>query len=219
MNELRALEAQFAELDALLGELVPADWDRQTRCEPMSVLELVAHIANVLPFWRSFLEKTPEPPPTTNRVQWWRYDAAAESPKILARAQKLAEGKTPDDVLSQWRAGSEALLTAYRAEDPERLVGRAHLSMPLNDLVTVGVVEVGVHTMDLGHATLKGERLAPEAQPLVVEVLEGLAGTAMPAEIGWTPRTFILCATGRRAISPTERHVLGALADTFPLLS
>lgn len=218
MSDIGALAAQISELDSLLTELSPSDWERATRCAPMTVKELVVHVANVLPFWQSFLDATPEQA-TSDRVEWWRYDAATESPKILARAQKAAAGLSADDARDAWRANSGSLIAAYRTQDPARLVGRAHIALTLADLAAIGCVEVGVHTMDVGHATNKGERIHPDAVPIVVGVLESLAAEPLPDGLGWDDRTFILTATGRRDVSPTERHVLGPLAAKFPLLS
>jgi uncharacterized protein (TIGR03083 family) len=217
--ELEALEAQCGELTKLFSELGPDEWRRPTRCPPLSVLELAAHVVNVAPFWKSFLENKPEGPPTTDRVQWWRYDATAEAPKIAARAQKAAVDKSPEDVIATWDQASSDLLDAYRSEPPDRLVGRAHLAVPLADLVCVGLVEWGIHAMDLGHATLRGERIHQAAVQFVRDVLTGLLGEPLPARIGWDPRTFILTGTGRRPLSQIERHSLGRLAERFPLLT
>jgi len=72
--------------------------------------------------------------------------------------------------------------------------------------------------MDLSHATLRGERITPEAQEVVVGILDTLLGEPLPAGLGWDPRTYILTGTGRRELLNNERFVLGPLADRFPLL-
>jgi hypothetical protein len=65
---------------------------------------------------------------------------------------------------------------------------------------------------------LRGERVHPDAVPVIAGILQGLLAAPLPAGIGWDARTFILSGTGRRRLEPNERFALGALASRFPLL-
>lgn len=217
-RELEAFQAQCTELASLLGELSPSDWSKPTRCPPLSVRELVAHVAAVLPVWASFFE-TDAAAATTDRIQWWRYDVAASAPRIVDRAQKTA-GERDDAALLAWLGENvEAAVAAFAGSAPDRVVARSSVALTAADLACVGVVEVGIHTMDIGHATLRGERMHPLATPIVVEVLEGLLGEPFPRKSGWDAKTKMLTATGRRALEPTERHTLGSLAAKLPVLT
>ena len=76
-----------------------------------------------------------------------------------------------------------------------------------------------MHSMDIGHATLRGERVHPDAVPVITGILDGLLDAKLPVGLGWDPRTFILTGTGRRHLLRNERFVLGPLAAKFPLLA
>ena len=91
--------------------------------------------------------------------------------------------------------------------------------MRFDEFVASRVLEFGVHTMDIGHATLRGERIHPDAAQIVTEILDGRLGAELPKGLGWDTRTFILTGTGRRPLESNERFVLGPLAAKFPLLA
>jgi hypothetical protein len=91
--------------------------------------------------------------------------------------------------------------------------------MTFGELVATRVLEFGVHSMDISHATLRGERIHPDAVSIITEILHGLLGADLPVGMGWDGRTFILAGTGRRRLEPNERFTLGPLAAKFPLLS
>jgi hypothetical protein len=90
--------------------------------------------------------------------------------------------------------------------------------MRFDEFVASRVLEFGVHTMDLGHATLRGERIHPDAAQIVKEILDGRLGAELPKGMGWDTRTYILSGTGRRRLESNERFALGPLAEKFPLL-
>lgn len=219
MSLLQALEAQTADLTALLDELAPEDWERPTRCPPMRVREMVGHLASM---WHRVIETAAneiDEPPTGDRVGYYRYDVDVVSKAVLHRAEKTVRGRS-DPELRAWHDEQLKLaLDAFRSTPPDRVVRRAmHPPMPLREFVATRVLEAAVHTMDIGHATLRGERVHDKAVPVVTGVLDGLLGEPLPPALGWDPKTYILTGTGRRPLSPNERVTLGPLAVRFPLL-
>jgi hypothetical protein len=110
-------------------------------------------------------------------------------------------------------------LTGIRDIPSDRVIKRSgHPRMTFGEFVASRVLEFGVHTMDISHATLRGERIHPDAAEIVREILDGLLGSSLPKGMGWDTRTYILTGTGRRRLESNERFVLGPLAGKFPLL-
>jgi hypothetical protein len=97
-------------------------------------------------------------------------------------------------------------------------VGAESRTVRADELAGSRVLEFGVHTMDLGHATLRGERITPDAARFVAAILDVLLDARLPHGLGWDTRTYILTGTGRRELEPNERYALGPLATKFPLM-
>jgi hypothetical protein len=56
----------------------------------------------------------------------------------------------------------------------------------------------------------------PTPAAVITETLDRMFGQPMPDELGWDATHYILCATGRRQLTPDEGEILGNLADLFP---
>jgi Mycothiol maleylpyruvate isomerase N-terminal domain len=80
-EEFVAMQRVVHELFALLDGLTTFDWERATRCPPMDVRALVAHIAGSFAFARSWLIAHPEGPARIDSVFAyvisWLHDAWA----------------------------------------------------------------------------------------------------------------------------------------------
>jgi len=227
--ELDALEAQCAELIALVGELSENDWDKATRCPGWTVKELVAHCAEMLVRLVGANAEGVDGSPEIDRVGYYGYDPDGQregedpgktfSEIIQERVIEEASGRSPEDLTTDLQANVDAAMAGVRGIPADRVIKRSgHPKMRFDEFVASRVLEFGVHTMDIGHATLRGERIVPEAVPIVVDILQRRLGTELPKAMGWTPRTFILSGTGRRHLEPNERFALGPLASKFPLL-
>jgi hypothetical protein len=116
-------------------------------------------------------------------------------------------------------AAAEEMIAHVRDIPADRVIKRSgHAKLAFREFVATRVLEFGVHSMDIGHATLRGERVHPDAVPVITGILDGLLAAPLPKAIGWDPRTYVLTGTGRRHLLHNERYVLGPLADKFPLL-
>ena len=229
MNETEALEAQCKELAALVGELGDDEWDRPTRCPGWTVSELVAHCEGMLVRLVGANAEPVEGEAEIDRVGYYRYDP--EGPREGEDASKTFSEVIRDRVIDEvgGRSGAElreslessidAAMAGVREIPADRVIKRSgHPRMTFGEFVASRVLEFGVHSMDLGHATLRGERVHPDAIPVITGILDGLLAAPLPKAIGWDPRTYILTGTGRRHLLNNERYVLGPLAEKFPLL-
>jgi uncharacterized protein (TIGR03083 family) len=228
-EELDALEAQCKELIALVGELSDADWDKATRCPGWTVKELVAHCENMLVRLVGENAAPVEGEPEIDRVGYYGYDPdgprEGEDPGktfseiIQQRVVEEVGGRRPEELRRSLEDSIGGAMAGVREIPADRVIKRSgHSRMRFDEFVASRVLEFGVHTMDIGHATLRGERIAPQAVPVVVGILRGRLAADLPKGMGWDDRTFILTGTGRRHLEPNERFALGELASKFPLL-
>ena len=226
---LGALEAQTKELVALVGELGDDDWDRSSRCEGWTVRELVAHCEGMMQRLVGANIEPVEGPAESDRVGYYTYDPEGRregedpdktfSEHIRDRVIDEAGGRSGDEIRASLEAAASEMLTRVRDVDADRVIKRSgHPKLTFGDFVATRVLEFGVHSMDIGHATLRGERVHPDAVPVITGILDGLLAAPLPRAIGWDPRTYILTGTGRRHLLSNERFVLGPLAERFPLL-
>lgn len=227
--ELEALEAQCRDLVALVGELSDADWDRPSRCGGWTVKELVAHCEGMLERLPGYADMRVDGQAEIDRVGYYRYDPdgrrEGEDPSktfsevIRDRVVEETAGRTKEEIVASLERFAEDSLARAREVEPKLVMKRSgHPPIEFGEFVASRVLELGVHTMDIGHAALKGERIHPDAIPVVIGILDGLLGAALPKGMGWDARTYILTGTGRRRLEPNERFVLGPLAEKFPLL-
>jgi uncharacterized protein (TIGR03083 family) len=218
-READALAAQCKELEALIGELEPGEWERPTRCPPMTVKDMCSHLGGIFERLARYTKETVEGPPTTDRVGYYRYDPVEIGKLVLARVEEESGSRTAEEVRDWLLGGMREALGAVESTPADHVVEPPHGKLLLREFVATRVLEAAVHTADIGHATLRGERIHPDAAEIVREILDGLLGAELPQGLGWDARTYILTGTGRRPLESGERFVLGPLSAKFPLLS
>jgi uncharacterized protein (TIGR03083 family) len=226
--DLAALEAQTKELLALLSELTEADWETPTRCPGWTVKELVAHCESMMR--RLVGENSAEVGGTAeiDRVGYYGYDPdgpRADEPdktfsdSIRDRVIEEVRGRSAEELRADTEEAAAAMLEGVKTIPAERVIKRSgHARITFGEFIATRVLEFGVHTMDIGHATLKGERIHPDATAVIVDILSRQLGAPLPKGMGWDARTLVLSGTGRRKLESNERFALGALASKFPLL-
>ncbi len=216
--ELDAFASQARVLGSLLDELEPGELDRETRCPPMTVRDMIAHVAGALHVSTSLARDGADEKPTVDRGSWYRdaYDPETGA-KIVERAQEEASKRSDEDLLDWCREELADAVEAFRG-DPDGVVGRKGVLLTRRELAASRNVELGVHTMDLGHAAMRGERLTPGCAEVIADVLDRMLGESLPGGLGWSPQTYVLTGTGRRRLEPNERYTLGPLAERFPLI-
>ena len=229
MSDLEALEAQTKELVALVGDLADDEWERPSRCEGWTVRDLVAHCEGMMLRLVGANTEEVEGPAESDRVGYYTYDPdgprEGEDPSktfsehVRDRVIDEAGERSGEQLRDALSAAAAEMLARVRDIPADRVIKRSgHEKLAFGEFVATRVLEFGVHSMDIGHATLRGERVHPDAVPVITGILDGLLAAPLPKAIGWDPRTYILTGTGRRHLLHNERYALGPLADKFPLL-
>ncbi len=227
--EMDALELQSKELAALLNELSDEEWDRATRCPGWTVKELAAHCEGMMRRLVTYNAQAVDGPAEIDRVGYYRYDPDGpredEDPSktfsevIRDRVIDEASERTGPEIRDGVASAIEGMLAGLKEIPGDRVIKRSgHPKIRFDEFVASRVLEFAVHTADIGHATLRGERIHRDAVPIITGILHGILGMPLPVGMGWDERTFILTGTGRRRLEPNERFALGELAEKFPLL-
>ena len=223
MAVVDALAREVGDVGQLLHMLKQKQWEQPTRCPPMNVRELSAHMLRGAMRIEEMLDKGPvDSEPDRDGMtyfQAWTGDAAAgAAAEVVQRAQE-ASASLPKDLAKTWDVEwTKALQRArmYLADDPvlHGIFGLIRLS----EYLKTRCVEVVIHHMDLDDALGKKLHPDPGALEIVGDVLRGLLGTDL-RPVGVDDVRFALIGSGRAQLNDDERRVLGPLADKFPLFS
>jgi uncharacterized protein (TIGR03083 family) len=219
MTVIEALAREVGSVSKAIHRLEPAQWALPTRCPPLSVRELVAHMVRGGIRIQEMLDAGPvDAEPEKDAVTYFQYDATSEAPKIVKRAQESAS-EFPADLAKAWDVEwTKSLRRAreYIVEDPvlPNVFGRIKLS----EYIRTRCVEVVVHHMDVDDALGKNPHPDKGALEEACDVLRGLLGTDLRL-LGIDDVRFALIGTGRALLSDEEQEMLGSLSRKFPLLS
>jgi len=227
--EADALAVQFRELVDLLAGLSDDDFARSTRCPGWNVAEVVAHCEGMLHRLVGENARPVEGEAEIDRVGYYRYDpdgpregedpAKTFSEVIRDRVIDEVDGRDGTALRASLAGAVEDAIAGVRDIPAERVIKRSgHPRMTFGEFVASRNLEFGVHTMDIEHAVGRPEGVNPATAGVIVGILDGLLGGAVPRSVGWDATSYILAGTGRRPIAAEERANLGALADRFPLL-
>jgi uncharacterized protein (TIGR03083 family) len=228
-REVDALAAQLGDLIALVDRLSDEDFGRPTRCPGWSVAELVAHCEGML--GRLVGENAGAVPgeAEVDRAGYYRYDpdGPREGEDPAKTFSEIVRDRVIDEVGErsgeQLRTSLEdavgSALEGIRGIPPERVIKRSgHPRMTFGEFVASRNLEFGVHTMDIADAVGLPQPVHPEAEPIIIGILDALLGETIPESVHWEATTYILTGTGRRQLEGGERAELGAIAVKFPLL-
>jgi uncharacterized protein (TIGR03083 family) len=228
MREIQALEAQSKELVALVGEISDEEFDLPTRCPGWTVKEVVAHCESMMRRLVGEQSNEVDAAAEIDRVGYYGYDPDGPregepadktfSEVIHDRVIDEVGGRSAEQLRDDTQEAVDAMLEAVAKIPADRVIKRSgHRPITFGEFLATRVLEFGIHTMDIGHATLRGERIHPDAAGIVKEILQGRLDAPLPIGMGWDDRTFILSGSGRRRLEPNERFALGSLASKFPL--
>src|SRR5439155_18044619 len=79
---------------------------------------------------------------------------------ILERVKDEVGGRGPDELRGSLVSNIDTAMAGVREIPGERVIKRSgHARIRFDEFVAARVLEFGVHTMDIGHATLRGERI------------------------------------------------------------
>lgn len=221
--EWRALSSSVAELFVLMDGLHDADWRLPTRCAPLNVSALVAHVSGSFAFVETWLAARADGPARLDRSSMWRAFPTGTAQEVVDVATP-ANDWAPADVLAGLRRTVDSFMTVAsrrRADDVAAcpMFGDG-FALPVVEVLANRVLEVAVHLLDLQAALGRAERLPVLAERIVGSILDGLLGDCRPQELNWDVTTYARKGTGRAPLTATERTILGeARAATFPLLA
>jgi uncharacterized protein (TIGR03083 family) len=221
-EEFVAMQRVVNELFALLDGLPASDWERATRCPPLDVRALVAHIAGSFAFVRTWLIANPEGPARIDRSTMWR-SFPDEAPRdVVQAAAATSDGKSATELDKELRTAVQRFIETAASVTPEQLAACPMFGddfvLSARDVVANRVLEVGVHLLDIQAAVGLPEVLPEASTPVIRSILDGLLGESAPDELGWDGVRYALIGTGRAELTRSEHDILGELAACFPLL-
>jgi hypothetical protein len=132
-------------------------------------------------------------------------------------AARLPAGMTAAGMFEQtWRE----TVARLGDQDPDRRVQiRAVGAMRLAEWMVTRVISVAAHGLDIALTLGRVPWTTSAALTVMRAVFVSLLGAEPPPRLAWDNQTLLEVGTGRRALTSTERMVLGSLQERFPLLS
>ena len=201
-------------------DLPEAEFGLPSRCQPWDVKALMAHLWRDVDRVAEFLDGPTPSEVDGDLITYWRvYDPKAEGPLISARTYEVADRfGTGADLVRSFQEHLAMAAEMAAGLDPSRPIRTRLQTMRLDDFIKTRVLELAVHGLDLARALNRDPWLTPDGARVTIEILEGLMDIPLPPELGWDDVTFIETGTGRRPLQESEREVLGARAERFPLI-
>lgn len=217
---LDILDDECSRVVAALRTASEGDFTRPTRCTAWDVKGLVGHLWRDVDRLVTCLDTEPAPTPSCDAITYFRaYDPVADASSIATQSLEVAARyETGAAALAAFDEHRAACIAVVRPLAPERLVRTRIATMRLDEFVKTRVLELAVHGLDLADALGSPPWLTSGGQAVTMTLLTGLLGGPVPPSLAQDPVGFIDMGTGRRALSATDRSVLGSLAGRFPLL-
>ena len=217
MSVVDALAREVGSVGQLLHTLKPKQWEQPTRCPPMNVRELAAHMMRGAGRIQEMLDAGPvDVEPERDGITY--FQSVTVSGEIVKRAQE-ASAAFPPDLARAWDLEwTKALQRArmYINEDP--VLRNVYGLIRLTEYLKTRCVEAVIHHMDLDDALGRKPHPDREALEITGDILRGLLGTDL-RPVGVDDVRFALVGTGRAPLNDDERQMLGPLAQKFPLFS
>lgn len=142
---LADLDAESAELDALVAPLDPQGWATPTPAEGWTVAHQISHLA-----WtdRLALLSAADPAAFLESVKPLATDV--DGPVQAGAAE--GAGEPPAQLLARWRAGRAALLDALRTVSPQTRLTWFATTMKPASMATSRLMETWAHGLDVAEA-------------------------------------------------------------------
>jgi hypothetical protein len=220
------LEAIYGQLTVVADALTESAALSPSRCAGWAVTDVLYHqLADARRALVTFASPA-DREPDTDAVSYWRPFAPASGAPVAGRAEAaaryarhvriVASAYPVDSLAGAWRQTAAAALRAARA-CPYPVVATEGHALRTGDFIATLAFEAAVHYLDITVALPAAEPADPAALALVRHVLEGLAGSPLPA--GWDDAACALKGTGRVPVSPADTAALGPLAGQLPLMA
>ena len=225
-GDVQPLEAIYGQLTVVADVLTEASAMLPSRCAGWAVADVLYHqLADARRALVAFATPA-DCEPDTDSVSYWRaFGPASDDPAAggaegaarYARHVRIVASAYPVGALAgAWRETAAAALRAARA-CPHPVVATQGHALRTGDFIATLVFEAAVHYLDITVAVPAAEPADPAALALVRHVLEGLAGSRLPAD--WDDAACALKGTGRLPVSAADSAALGPLAAQLPLIA
>jgi uncharacterized protein (TIGR03083 family) len=213
-----ALDAAYAGITRVVGDLDDHDLLLPSGCHGWSIADLLLHVT--LDAQRALITfATPaDGPPDVDAVTYWRdfpgdkssLPAAVEHAAWVRRA--AAAYARPSGVVEVWRSFAPAAVRAAAMADPHGHVATQGHVLTCADFTATLVTEAVIHHLDMITALPDATPPAPRAVAITLTTLEGLAPPGgLPSH--WSEREKLLKSTGRAPLTAEEQ------AAGYPILS
>ncbi|MFJ8442717.1 maleylpyruvate isomerase N-terminal domain-containing protein [Kitasatospora griseola] len=214
----QAFRAEAGALGAALAGLGAGEWERPTRCEPWTVVELLAHVRVAVGRVEA-MSAAPEPERAeVTAVGYYRpderFDAATNRARI-ALARDTAVGDT--EAVAAFERTWQGVAARFEGEAEARVVRTRHGDpMLLTEFMITRVVELAVHGLDLADALDRPAWLTDEASDVLEELLlTDVDGASVRVALGWDRATLLRKATGRAALDTVEQAEVARAGITW----
>ncbi|MEU8388707.1 maleylpyruvate isomerase N-terminal domain-containing protein [Micromonospora sp. NPDC048843] len=208
---LAVFSAECARFTEILAELTDDELGRPTDCPPWNVRDLIAHTRTGVGRLTDMLAAPAPPRAEVDAAGYFgaaKFTAEVDADRIAGgqrEALTVDRAALATEFDHAWRATEAAIAAA----PPDRVVRTRHGdAMRLGEFLRTRVVEVGVHGLDVAAALDRPPWLTPPAAVVIAELLTG--GRPTPAGLGWDRLTLIRKATGRAALTASERAAIDA---------
>jgi uncharacterized protein (TIGR03083 family) len=190
---------------AALRSVPPETFRLPTRCQPWTVLDLLAHTVIALARTDEMLDDRGaagrDGAGLVGAVGYYAPDArfrADVDGTRVSDAQRWAAVRTPVGAVDELARTTEAVAARVLAEGPDALVRTRHGdSMRLVDFQATRVVELAVHGVDLADGLGVAPWLTDPAADLVAALATGTTQAPLRAARAWDRPTLVRAVTGR----------------------
>jgi len=204
-------------VDRLAAGLSRHDLLAASRCRGWLVADVLNHV--LADAQRALIGlASPVPgPATVDFASYWRAfaDAGAddEVPHIWAVRRSAASFRDGVGNVVLWRETSPAAVRAATAADPGGFITTQDHVLSVPDFLVTLATEAVIHHLDMTVNVPNAPAPHPDALNLAVMTLDRL-GTAVDRPPEWSIEKYVLKATGRLPLTPTEQ----AASLGYPLL-
>jgi uncharacterized protein (TIGR03083 family) len=221
--ELESALEQLRDLQELATVLSDEELAAPSRCTGWRVAELLGHVeAMALALVSESAEEVDGEAEVDRYDIYYRGMAHTANDVIRDHYIEYSAGKRLPLIRQSFIYCVDGVIRDLPKVPGDRIVVRqSHKKGPMprmthRELVASRHMEFGCHGLDIANAVGRPEVVQPRPAAVITETLDRMFGQPMPDELEWDATHYILCATGRRELTPGECEILGPLAELFP---
>jgi len=154
MEPLAALQGQIDELDGMIRDLAPAEWDRPSACPGWNLRDVLVHLAQT-----NDLAVASVTGAWDEATALWSGTTEGTVVDDLAGAAVAGAAVSGEDAHRWWRRSAEEMVGAFAASDPGARVQWVVGDMAARTLCTTRLSETWIHSTDIAHGL--GVQLEP----------------------------------------------------------